>query len=123
MRYLQNVDTRGSTPKNPSLEPLPAATEERDRKLSTTKQLSLNKELGSGEEANHTTSSRRSQSLESRFECYEHNNINNALAGKSNNSLQIQTKSQMVRKLPALEIKGVSMNVKGNINNHLQKYL
>lgn len=115
MRYLQNVDSRGSTPKTPSLEPLPA-TEERERKLSTPKQLSLNREIGgySVDEANHTTSSRRSQSLESRFDCYESNNNGHTLGVKSNNSLQMQTKSQLVRKLPALEIKGVSMNVKGN---------
>ncbi|KAI8128073.1 Armadillo repeat-containing protein 2 [Lucilia cuprina] len=115
LRYLQNVDSRGSTPKTPSLEPLPA-TEERKGKLSTPKQLSLNKEIGDygGDETYHTTS-RRSQSLESRFDCYESNNNCNALGGKSNNSLQIQTKSQLVRKLPALEIKGVSMNAKDNV--------
>ena len=119
MRYLQNVDTRGSTPRTPSLEPLPA-TEASERKLSIPKQLSLNREIigKHDEDKSNLNNSRRSQSLESHFECYENkNNSKNSLdASKSNNPIQMQTqtKSQLVRKLPALEIKGVSMEVKSN---------
>lgn len=117
MRYLQNVDTRGSTPRTPSLEPLPAA-EASERKLSIPKQLSLNREIISkyDEDKSNLNNSRRSQSLESHFECYENkNNIRNSLdTSKSNNPIQMQTKSQLVRKLPALEVKGVSMDVKSN---------
>ncbi|KAM7349358.1 armadillo repeat-containing protein 2 isoform 2-T2 [Cochliomyia hominivorax] len=115
LRYLQNVDSRGSTPKTPSLEPLPSAIEDSEKKITTKKESYPNKDFPthrSGNEINPTILSRQSQSLESRFECYENNNVNNVLGNKSNNTLQ--TKSQLVRKLPALEIKGISMNIKEN---------
>lgn len=124
LRYLQNVDSRGSTPRTPNLDPI-AINEEHDRKSTLTQQLSLNRELtdcsggGGGNsiaESKREAFTRRSQSLESRFECYENNNnnTNTALGGKnSNNSLQLQTKTQLPRKLPALEIKEIPMNVKG----------
>lgn len=102
-------------PKIPSLEPLPN-TGERETQPSTPKHFSLNKEIGGygGDDQIFNTSSRCSQSLDSHFECYESSN-SNASGGKSNNSLQIQTKSQLVRKLPALEIKGIS--IKGKYYN------
>lgn len=117
MRYLQNVDTRGSTPRTPALERL-AAAEASERKLSIPKQLSLNKEISGKHEEDkiNVHYSRRSQSLESHFVVYENkNNCNNTMDGtKVTNPTQMQTKSQLVRKLPALELKGISMNIKGN---------
>lgn len=70
-----------------------------------------------GDEYDYIVPSRRTQSLESHLECFENKNVRTkVLTGKLNISLQMQTKTQLVRKLPALEVKGVSLNVKGNNN-------
>lgn len=116
MRYLQNVDSRGSTPRTPNLEPI-AINEEHDRSFIHTQKLAINREVGGGCEIDtivqtkHEGFTRRSQSLESRFECYENNYTHNALVGKTRNSLQ--SKTQLPRKLPALEVKAATMHVRG----------
>lgn len=117
LRYLRNVDQ----PRTPNLEPIQTATEEDSVSVAasgvgrlTTQQLGNNPGVVSSD----GKVSQRSQSLESRFECYENNN-NATFCGKTNgNSLQLSTKAAnklMSRKLPALEVKGNSINIKGKL--------
>lgn len=117
LRYLRNVDQ----PRTPNLEPIQTANEEDGDDIAAANVGRLTtQQLGNRNGAVNTEDkvTPPSQSLESRYECYEHNNNATPCCGKNNgNSLQLPptkvANKLMPRKLPALEVKGNSLNPKG----------